>query len=43
MFFAIQRSKKVREVLGMEKVKRQSFSLGFEATFWKKLLPSGNF
>ena len=33
MFFDIQRSKEVGEGLGTEKVKRQSYSLGFEATF----------
>ena len=43
MFFDIQRLKEVGEVLGTEKVKRQSSFLGFEATFWKKLLLSGNF
>ena len=36
MFFDIQqRSKEVGEVLGTEKVKRQSSSIGVEATFWK--------
>ena len=43
MFFDTQWSKEVGEVLGTEKVKRQSSSLGLEATFWKKILPSGNF
>ena len=43
MCFDIQRSKEVGEVLGTEEVKRQNSSLGFEATFLKKLIPSGNF
>ena len=43
MFFDIQRSKEVGEILGTEKVKRRNSSLEFKVSFWKKLLSSGNF
>ena len=43
MVFVIWLSKEVGEVLGKEKVRRQSSSLRFQGTLWKKLFPSDNF